>query len=124
MRGTRVARTSLRTLHLLAFGALYGGHVFDVSEARLVPALGAVIVTGVAFMLFEIWCAPVWVVQLRGFATYLKLMLLVAVSPFWEHRVAILSVIAAIGVCVSHMPGRYRYYSVLHRREMPGGGKG
>jgi hypothetical protein len=30
----------------------------------------------------------------------------------------------AIGVVTSHMPGRYRYYSLLHGRDVGNGGKG
>ena len=124
MRGARGLRTSLRTAHLLAFGALFGGHVFAVSPERLLPALIAVLATGFGFMAFEIWRAPIWVVQVRGLATYLKIALVVTVNPLWEYRLAILSLIVAIGSVVSHMPAQYRYYSVLHRRVMRGGGSG
>ena len=123
-RLSRPLRTSLRTLHLLAFGALYGGHVFAVDAERLEPALVAVVATGLAFMLFEVWRSPIWLVQLRGVATYLKLALLLLVGPFWDQRVAILSLVVVIGAVVSHMPGRYRYYSLLHRRVMRSGEKG
>jgi len=52
---TRVLRTTLRTLHVLAFGAYYGGHVFQVPTERLFPALVAVVVTGGFFAAFEAW---------------------------------------------------------------------
>jgi hypothetical protein len=124
LRFSRPLRTTLRTLHLLAFGALYGGHVFGVDAERLRPALVAVVASGLAFMLFEIWRSPIWLVQLRGAATYLKLGLLLLVEPFWDQRVAILSLVVVIGAVVSHMPGRYRYYSLLHGRVMRSGEKG
>jgi hypothetical protein len=117
-------RTSLRVAHLLAVGALYGGHVFDVSPERLLPALVAVVVSGGAFMAFEIWCAPIWAVQVRGLATYFKLGLICSVNLFWDYRVVILSVVMAIGTVVSHMPARYRYYSLWHRRAIHGSGNG
>jgi len=124
MRASRPLRTTLRTTHLLAFGALYGGHVFDIAPERLLPALAAVLASGGAFMLFEIWRAPIWLVQVRGVATYAKLGLLLSVPAFWAERVWILSAIVVIGTVVSHMPSRYRYYSLLHRRVMNGGEKG
>jgi len=112
----RLVRTGLRTAHLLAFGAYYGGHVFDVAPDRLLPALVAAVGTGSLFMAFEVWSAPVWLVQVRGVATYAKIALVLAAGLFWEHRVALLTVVVAIGAVTSHMPGRYRYYSLRDRR--------
>ncbi len=124
MRGSRPLRTTLRTAHLLAFGALYGGHVFGVSAERLLPALLAVLATGGAFMLFEIWRAPIWLVQVRGAATYCKIALLLTINPLWEYRLVILTLVVVIGAVVSHMPGQYRYYSLRHGRVMRGGDNG
>jgi hypothetical protein len=123
-RFSRPLRTTLRTLHLLAFGALYGGHVFGVEAERLLPALIAVVASGLAFTAFEVWRAPIWLVQVRGAATGAKLGLLLLVDPCWDYRVAILSLVAGIGVVVAHMPGHYRYYSFLHGCVMGGGEKG
>ena len=120
----RTLRTTLRALHVLAFGAYYGGHVFSVPAERLLPALVAVVATGALFMLFEIWRAPVWLHQLRGVCTYIKVALLVSVAVFWEQRIWILTLIVVLGVVVSHAPGRLRYYSVLHRRVIATHGKG
>ena len=124
MRGSRAVRTSLRSLHLIAIAALYGGHVFDVDSERLLPALVAVIASGAAFMLFEVLRAPIWLVQLRGVGTYLKLALVGSVAVFWDQRVAILTLVIALGTVLSHMPGQYRYYSFLHRRVVKGGESG
>lgn len=120
----RTTRTSLRTLHVLAVGAYFGGHVFSVAPERLVPALVAVVVTGALFALFEIVCAPVWIVQLRGVCTGIKLLLLAAVPLFWEQRLWILALIMTIGVVITHAPGAIRYYSVLHRRVVQTRGNG
>ena len=124
MRGSRAMRTTLRSLHLIAIAALYGGHVFDVDSERLLPALLAVIASGAAFMLFEVLRAPIWLVQLRGVGTYVKLVLVGSVAVFWDHRVAILSLVIVLGTVLSHMPSQYRYYSLLHRRVVKGGESG
>jgi len=121
---TRILRTTLRTLHVLAFGAYYGGHVFQVPTERLFPALVAVVVTGGLFAVFEAWSNPVWLHQLRGVCTYVKIMLLASVGLFWEQRIWILTLIVIIGVVVAHAPSRFRYYSVLHRRVVDSHGKG
>ena len=101
---------------MIAAAALYGGHVFAVAAERLVPALAATLVTGAALMAFEITRAPVWCVQVRGAATYAKLALVAAVAVLWEWRVLLLTVAVIIGVVTAHMPGRWRYRSLLHGR--------
>ena len=109
----RALRTTLRTLHLLAAAALYGGHVYGEPAERLLPALAATLVTGGAFLGLEVWRFPPWLVQLRGVATLAKLALLGCVPLFWEWRVAILTLVFATGVVTAHMPGRFRYRSLL-----------
>jgi hypothetical protein len=120
----RVLRTTLRTVHVLAVGAYYGGHVFSVPPERLAPAAVAVVATGVLFAIFEIWSAPVWLVQIQGVATYVKLALIGSVSLFWDQRIWILSLVMVIGVVVSHAPARLRYYSVKDRRVVYTDGNG
>jgi hypothetical protein len=106
----------LRTLHLIATGALYGGHLYGIEHERLHGALAAVLFTGGALMSLEIFRAPIWLVQVRGLATLAKLGLVAAIAAFWDSRVALLTLAVIIGSISSHMPGRWRYYSVLHGR--------
>lgn len=120
----RLLRTGLRTVHLIAFGAYYGAHVFDIAPERMEPALVAVALTGVLFVAFEIYSAPVWVVQIRGVATVFKVILLLCVPLVWDQRVALLTLIVVIGSVVSHMPASLRYYSLLHGRMIDSDARG
>ena len=110
MSHSRFLRTTLRTLHLLAFGAFYGGTLFGVDNEALYPALIAVIATGIIFLIFEVSRAPVFLIQVRGLATYTKLALLISTYWFRDYRVSILTAIAIIGSLVSHLPASIRYY--------------
>ena len=121
---SRTLRTTLRTLHILAFGAYYGGQLYSVSAERLEPALAAVVGTGVLFMLFEISRAPVWLHQLRGVFTYGKIGLLISAMLFPDYTIALLTLIVILGVIVSHAPSSFRYYSVLRRQVLSTHGKG
>lgn len=112
--GVRVIRTTLRTAHLLAFGTLYGGHVYSIPAQRLLPALLATLASGGALMALEIYRTPLWLGQVRGLATLVKIGLVAAVAVYWDSRLWLLSAAAITGGVVSHMPGRYRYYSLLH----------
>jgi len=114
--GARWLRTSLRTLHLVAVGALYGGHVYGIAAERLVPALVGVLATGGVLVVFEVWQARIWLVQVRGVATLVKLVLVVGVGAAWDLRIVLLTLALVIGSVSSHMPGRWRYHSLLHGR--------
>ena len=114
--GARWLRTSLRTLHLIAVGALYGGHLYAVDATRLRPALFSVLLTGGLLVCFEAWQSRVWLVQLRGVATFLKFGLLAAIGLAPDLTVALLTLALVVGSISSHMPGRWRYHSVLHGR--------
>ena len=122
--GGRALRTTLRTVHVLAFATLYGGHVYNLPPERLLSALLATVATGASFLAFEVYSAPVYLVELRGLATMVKLGLVASVAIFWEARVALLSIAIVIGVVASHMPGRYRYFSLLHGRVVETEGQG
>ncbi len=124
LRGVRPLRTTLRTAHLLAFGALYGGHIYGIAADRLLPALLATVATGLGLMALEMYRTPVWPAQVRGLATFAKVALVLAVAVWWEARVWLLSAVIVIGAIVSHMPGRDRYYSPLYRRVVGGNERG
>ena len=64
----------------------------------------------------EIYRTPLWLVQVRGVVTLVKIILVAAVAVCWTARVWLLTAALVIGAVVSHMPGRYRYYSLVHRR--------
>jgi hypothetical protein len=110
----RALRTTLRTLHLLAFAALYGGHLYGVAAPDLESAWIATLLTGAALMGVDLVREPVFLVQLRGWATVVKIGLLVAVQAAPGAAVPLLTTAAVLGAVSSHMPGRYRYWSVLH----------
>jgi len=122
--GVRTVRSTLRTAHLIAFGALYGGHVYAVAPERLKPALIATLASGTALMALEIFRNPIWPLQIRGLATIVKIALVAGVALAWDARVWLLTAVIAIGSVVSHMPSRYRYYSVWHRRVIGGQERG
>ena len=51
----RALNVALRTLHLMAFGTLLGGHVWDVAAERLYPMLWLTILSGAALMGLELY---------------------------------------------------------------------
>ena len=120
----RALRTGLRTAHLLAFAALYGGHVYGVAAGELDGAWVATLVTGAALMGVDLVREPVFLVQVRGTATLIKIGLLAAVQAVPSAALPLLTLAAVIGAISSHMPSRYRYWSLAHGRVVGSRDKG
>lgn len=112
----RTLRMTVRSAHVIAAAAYFGGHVYGVPPEQIVPAFVAVLGTGVAFVVLEVARAPVWMVQVRGVAALLKVGLMLWAQAWTPLAIPLLTVALVVGVVVSHMPGRYRYYSLAHRR--------
>lgn len=104
----------LRTLHLVSFGILLGGHTFAIDADRLLPALYLTIASGVGLMALEIsTIGPHWLFMGKGAAMLVKLLVLLAVPYAWDYRLPLLLLVVTIASVSSHMPGRYRHYSIL-----------
>lgn len=109
-----------RTAHLAVVGTLVGGHVFGVPHDRLVVWLWASIGTGAALIAIEAFATLDWLMQVSGLFVLLKLGLLLLILLAWDARVPILYTVVAIAGIGSHMPGKYRHYSVYYGRNMRG----
>jgi hypothetical protein len=119
MLSPRLWNIALRTAHIAATGVLLGGHAFDQPPDRLVVSLWLCIATGVGLGLLESGLSLVWFHQGRGLMTLGKLVLLCAVPFLWGHwgwRMAVLLVVVTLASVGSHMPARFRYYSVVYRQ--------
>ncbi len=110
----RAWNIGFRTAHIAVTGILLGGHVFDVSADQLRPLLWLTIATGSALMFLEAYPTGHWPYQGRGVMVWLKLLLLGIIPWLWDYRVAILLVVVVLASVGSHMPARFRYYSLVH----------
>jgi len=110
---------ALRTAHIGAMGILLGGHAFDVAPERLKLSLWLTIGTGVSLAAVEAGPRLLWFHQGRGLMTLAKLALICVAALAWDHRLPILLTVTVLGSVGSHMPARYRYYSLLQRRVIP-----
>jgi hypothetical protein len=112
----RALNIALRTAHICAMGILLGGHAFDIAPERLTVILWLTIGTGVALAAVESGARLLWFHQARGFMTMAKVALICAVPLAWNFRLPILLAVIVIGSVASHMPRRYRHYSVVYRK--------
>jgi hypothetical protein len=116
LAGARGWNIAARTVHIGVSGVLVGGHVFEVPAERLLAWLYATILSGAMLIFLEAYSHGRWLYEGRGAMVFAKLGLLCLVPAFWEYRVAILACVVVLGSVGSHMPARFRYYSLLHRR--------
>jgi len=117
LTGSRAWSIAFRTLHLAAFGLLLGGHAFAVEADNLLPTLYLTILSGIGLIALEMYAVGLyWLFLGKGLMVLAKLGILLAVPFFWEQRLALLLVVMVVASVGSHMPARYRHYSLLHRR--------
>jgi hypothetical protein len=114
----RTWNVGARTVHLGATGVLVGGHFFGVPADTLLPWLYAAIASGAVMFAVELYSSLDWLAELGGLAVVLKLTLLCAIPFAWNARVPLLFVVVAVAGVGSHMPGKYRHYSLRHGRVM------
>ena len=112
----RAWNIGFRTAHIAVTGILLGGHVFNVPEAQLRVMLYLSILTGIFLVIIEAYPSLRWLYQGRGVMVLLKLGLLCVILLLWEYRVPILLLVLVISSVGSHMPARFRYDSLVHRR--------
>ena len=114
----RAWNVTARTCHLAVISALVGGHVFGVPAERLVPWLWAAIASGSVLMAVELYSTLDWLTQGAGVFLLTKLLVLLAIPWSWDVRVPLLFLVIALAGVGSHMPGRYRHYPLLYRRNV------
>jgi hypothetical protein len=112
----RWLRITLRTLHIIAFALVLGGVWFDLPATLLLRPAIASAVTGGLLAISHAGSTPLWFVELRGAITLAKLLLLILAILSPPLRVPLLLLVTGAASVSSHMPGRYRYYSIWHRR--------
>lgn len=114
--GKRQLSVLLRSLHLVGIAGLAGHFLFDLNAAQWLPYAVLALGSGGLMVAMELWCDGIWLLQLRGQAILLKLMLLLAAVLLPALAAPLFVLIVLISGFFAHAPGRVRYYSLWHRR--------
>ena len=107
----RLTKVIVRTIHLVGIAGLFGNAMVGSYESTYITLT---IVSGVVLTLMEAWSSPIWLVQLRGIALYLKLLLLLTLHFYPNASIPCLIAVIAISGFMSHAPSWIRYFSVWH----------
>ena len=111
----RAWNIAIRTAHIATMGILLGGHAFAVPKADLETVHWWCMGTGLVLVALEAGAGLTWFHQGRGLMVLAKMALIGTVPLFWAYRLPILLAVVVIASVGSHMPARFRYYSVLRR---------
>ncbi len=114
--GKRFLNITLRSLHLVGIAGLAGHFLYRLPSDQWLAFLWLGFGAGLAMVLIEIYCDGIWLLQLRGQAIVLKIVLLGLVLP-WPVLLGPVFVVAIlISGFFAHAPGNVRYYSLYHGR--------
>jgi hypothetical protein len=111
----RATNIALRTAHICTAGIVAGGHIFDIGPERILLWTWTAILTGAALMILEAFPSWGYICEGRGAMVIGKLLLLCLIPWLWHARVPILIAVIVIGSVGSHMPRKYRHFSLLPR---------
>lgn len=114
----RAWNVGARTVHLAATGLLLGGHFYGAPADALLPWLWVAIASGAVMFGLELYTSFDWITQVGGLVVVAKLAVLCVIPFAWSARVPLLFVVVGLAGVGSHMPGKYRHYSLLYGRSV------
>ena len=116
--GQRWVRIGVRTAHLIAMAFLVGGVAVSAPPLGLEAPFWGTVVTGVVFVGLELFNTAVWLFQLKGPVVIVEALLLASAAAAPDSALELFIVAIIIGGISSHMPGRFRYNTLWHGREI------
>jgi hypothetical protein len=114
----RLLQVALRTIHILAMALVLGGLPFGAGFPQLKVAILMTVASGAALFAIDLAKSPQVLLQGSGAAVLLKLALLGCGLLWPGQRLAWYLAATAVASVGSHMPGRWRHFSLLHGRVM------
>jgi hypothetical protein len=109
---------SLRTLHLIGVAGIGGGFLYSAPQAAWLPFLRLTVISGLVLFSLEIYTHGIYLVQLRGVAVIIKVILTLALLFWGVYGAAILIAIIVLSGVFSHAPAYVRYFSIFHGRRV------
>jgi hypothetical protein len=105
-------------LHLIGVAGLGGGFLYSAEGESWRYFLDLTIASGVGLVLISVWNNGIWLIQLRGQAILLKMLLLALIPLVPGLRLPLFLATLVISGIIAHAPANVRYYSLFHRRRI------
>ena len=116
--GQRWVNIALRTLHLIGIAGLGGGFFYASEGDSWRTFFDLTLWSGAGLTAIAVWNDGIWLVQLRGQAILLKLLLLGLMPLLPSLRLPLFLAILVISGVMAHAPASVRYYSLWHGRRL------
>lgn len=105
-------RVTCRSLHILCIGMYVGGIAFDAPAGDVSGWFHGAAITGTVLILTDLYASFIYLTELRGLAMVAKLVVLGAATGLPDHRLAIVMALVVLSSVVSHMPSRWRHWTL------------
>ncbi|KLV05249.1 membrane protein [Photobacterium aquae] len=117
----RLSKTAVRAFHILGIAGSAGGIFYGVDKTLWLHWWIMAMVTGCLMVIFEIRQSRLWLIQLKGVLTFVKLAMIAsfALVPQWKPELFIF--VLLMSVVIAHGPAGLRHYSIWHRRRIEDG---
>lgn len=117
-KAKRWLKITLRTGHLIGMAGMATYALSDTYITDWLFFIHLTIASGIAMMLLDIWSNGVWLLQLRGQAIIIKLILFATLLMTDQYDSLLFFSIIIISGLIAHAPSNIRYYSIFHRRRI------
>ncbi|PSV27315.1 MULTISPECIES: hypothetical protein [unclassified Photobacterium] len=114
----RLAKTTIRALHILGVAVSSAGFMFAVDKALWINWWVLAMMSGVTMMSLEIYRSKLWLIQLKGILTFVKLFMLLSIIWLPAHQAHIYIAVILLSVFIAHGPAGLRHYSIWHRKRI------
>ena len=112
----RLLQVALRSIHIMAMALVLGALPFGLGFAQLKVPVLMTVASGVALFALDLAKDPRVLLQGSGVAVLAKLVLLGCGHLWPAQQLAFYLAATAVASVGSHMPGRWRHYSLLERK--------
>jgi len=107
--GKRWLNIFLRTMHLIGIAGVGAAFLYQAASEFWLPYMILTLISGAMMVVVEIWSNGIWLIQIRGLATILKLMIL-SLTFWFGLKASIIILVIIISGIISHAPAKIRYY--------------
>lgn len=114
----RLAKTTIRALHILGVALSSGGFIFAVDKALWMDWWLLAMMTGMTMMSLEIYRSKLWLIQLKGVLTFVKLLMLTSIIWLPSYQAPLYITVMLLSVFIAHGPAGLRHFSIWHRKRI------
>lgn len=114
----RLSKTAIRALHILGIAGSAGGILYGVERELWLHWWVMAMVTGLIMVALEIRQSKLWLIQLKGVLTFVKLGLIGCFFWLPQYKPELFISVLLMSVVIAHGPAGLRHYSLWHRRRI------